>query len=332
MIPPLIALEEHFMSNSYISQLTPDSKYIELLNNVSDLREKLADLGPLRLANMEKGKISVQIVSHAAQETDMTPEQAEAANNQLAQHIKVHPDRLAGFGVLAISQPASCATELIRCVRELGFVGALIDNHTANGTYFDGDEYLPMFQAAVDLDVPIYLHPTWPTDQMVSTLYEGDNISLPALRSISASGWGWHSDVGSHILRLFAAGLFDKLPRLKIVIGHMGEMIPFMLGRILLLSKRWSTCARDFKTVWEENIWVTTSGNWSLDPLACILRNTPIDHVLFSVDYPFANNESGLALMEALESSGLVDEAGFAKICYKNSETLFGVKATKRFE
>jgi predicted TIM-barrel fold metal-dependent hydrolase len=277
---------------------------------------------------MDKNNISFQVLSHGP--GSMDADQCRSSNDQMFEAVKANPDRFAAFAVLPVSDPASCADELTRCVKELGFVGALIDNHTKDGTYFDGEDYIPMFRAAQDLDVPIYLHPTWPYPQLMSTLYTG-NFSDGASRSISASGFGWHSDVATHVLRLFASGLFDTFPRLKIIIGHMGEMLPGMLERIIRLSKRWGERQRDFKMVWDQNIWITTSGNWSVDPMATILRNTRLDRILFSVDYPFGKNEEGLWFMQELEKSGLVDQKTLEDIAYRNAESLLGVKAKKVF-
>ncbi|OAP59421.1 hypothetical protein AYL99_06719 [Fonsecaea erecta] len=328
MVPPLVALEEHFFSQA-ILQGSADS-YSEQLKHIPGLIDKLADVGDLRLQSMDAGQVSLQIVSHAP--ATMSPSQCRSANDQLAAAVNDHPDRFAGFAVLPVADPAECAAELTRCVKELDFVGALIENHTADGTYFDGAAYVSMFQAAQDLDVPIYLHPTWPTQDMLSLLYTGENIPKAASISLSSSAFGWHSDVAVHVLRLFAAGLFDRLPKLKIIVGHMGEMLPFMLERIMQLSPRWGPRARAFKTVWDENIWITTSGDWSVNPMACILRNTRIDHVLYSVDYPFARNEDGLTFMRDLEKSGLVSPEQLEMIAYGNAEALLRVKHKKRWD
>lgn len=325
MLPPLISLEEHFFSAAMVASPTA-ARYSEQFKHIPGLRDKLTDVGPLRLASMDANNVSLQIVSHAP--GSMSAGECRSANDQLSHSIAPNRARFVGFAVLPVGDPAACADELTRCVRELDFVGALIDNHSADGAYFDGPEYLPLFRAAQDLDVPIYLHPTWPTPAMLSTLYTGD-FPLPAAQSISASAFGWHSDVATHVLRLFAAGLFDTLPRLKLIIGHMGEMLPFMLARIVQLSPRWGPRQRPFKQVYDENLWITTSGNWSVDPLACILRNTRIEHVLYSVDYPFGKNEEGVRLMQDLERSGLVDAEGLQKIAYKNAEALLGVKHSK---
>jgi len=320
MVPPLITLEEHFFANAVANSL--DGKYAEQFKAMPGVPEQLRDLGPLRLEKMAAGQVSLQVISHAPGAPH--PPQCQEANDQLAAAVKQHPDRFAGFAVLPVMDPEASAAELERTVRQHGFVGALIDAHV-DGKCYDGDEYDCMWAMAEKLDVPIYLHPTWPSDDM-NPRYEG-NITSGATRSLGASGWGWHSETALHVLKLFAAGKFDQFPKLKIIVGHFGEMLPFMLQRISNLSVRWGERQRKIKQVWDENIWITTSGVWSLDPLRCILHNTKIDHILYSVDYPFEKNENGLRWMQELEQSGLVTQEQLEMIAYKNAEKLLGVKA-----
>jgi predicted TIM-barrel fold metal-dependent hydrolase len=320
MVPPLISLEEHFFSTDVIKSF--EGRYSEQLKHLPGLAAQLADLGDLRLRDMEAGKVSLQVISHGP--GNPSPSQCRAANEQLFAAVSKNKNRFAGFAVLAMKEPQLATEELTHCVEEFGFVGALIDNHV-DGKYYDGEEYYPVFEAAQKLDVPIYLHPTWPSEDMAPR-YEG-NFSAGAAASIGASGFGWHSEVANHILRLFASGLFDRHPKLKIIIGHMGEMIPFMLQRISQLSIRWGKFEKSFKQVWDKNIWITTSGVWSLDPMATILRNTKIEHILYSVDYPFAKNESGLSWMEEFEESGMVGKEDLERIAYKNAEVLLRIKA-----
>lgn len=215
------------------------------------LKEKLTDADQLRLSEMEKGKVSLQVISHACVAGAPPPGVCREGNDQLANDIKKNPDRFAAFAVLPMADPQECANELERTVKQLGFVGAMIDNHV-HGKYYDGDDYDVFWKRAQDLDVPIYLHPTWPSDNM-NPQYTG-NFPEAAGRSLGASGWGWHTETGLHILRLFAAGLFDKFPRLKIIIGHFGEMLPFQLQRICNLSVRWRDRTRKLQEVWDENI------------------------------------------------------------------------------
>lgn len=323
MVPPLTALEEHFFSQA-AEDSSVKEKYVEQFKYVAGVEEKLKDLETLRFDEMAKGKISMQIISHCP--GTLTPDQAIAANDQLAAAVKKHPDRFAGFAVLSMAHPQHCADELERCVTQHGFVGALVDNHV-NGAYYDGDAYDVFWRKAEELGVPIYLHPTWPAPNMQEQIT--GNFTPGASRSLGSSGWGWHSDVALHVLRLHAANVFEKFPKLKVIIGHFGEMLPFMLDRICNLSVRWGERQRHFRQVWDENIWVTTSGVWSLDPLRCMLANTKVERILFSVDFPFEKNENGLKWMEELEGSGLLSKEQLEMIAFRNSEKLLGVKAPR---
>ena len=330
MTPPLIALEEHFFSSDVPETLK--KSYSEQLKHVPGVYDKLRNLDTLRLRDMDAGRVSLQVVSHAPGLLDAVG--CRAANDHLAAAIRAEDKRataagraggrFAGFAVAPMGDPQAAAAELRRAVSEFGFVGALVDNHH-DGTFFDGPDYDAWWAAAEELDVPVYLHPTWPSEGMAQR-YQG-NFSDAAARSMGSSGLGWHIETALHVLRLFASGLFDRRPRLKIIIGHMGETIPFMLQRIQVLSKRWGDLARDFRTVYDENIWITTSGVWSIDPLRCILANTKLDHILYSVDYPFQSNEVGLDWMSQLEESGLVTEQQLKAIAYRNAEKLLGIKA-----
>lgn len=333
MTPPLITLEEHFFSSA-----VPDSlkqAYSEQLKHVPGIFDKLCDLGDLRLRDMDTGRISLQVVSHAPGLTD--PAACRAANDQLAGAIRAEEtraggsareakSRFAGFAVAPMGHPQEAAAELRRAVAELGFVGGLVDNHY-DGKFFDGPEYDPWWAAVEELGVPVYLHPNWPSDDMAPR-YRG-NFSDAAAMSMGSSGLAWHTDTALHVLRLFASGLFERRPRLKLVIGHFGETIPFMLQRIQMLSRRWGDFRRDFKTVYDENIWITTSGVWSLDPLRCILANTKLDHILYSVDYPFQGNAVGLEWIKELEESGLVNDEQLRAIAYENAEKILGIKAPR---
>jgi len=320
MIPTLITLEEHFFTAEIVFQELSQGRYVEHFKHFPNLREQMEDIGELRLRDMEAGKVSFQVISHGP--GFLNAAQCRAANDQLAKAVAKYPSRFAGFAVLPMKEPETAAEELRRCKQTLGFVGALIDNH-AETAYYDGDEYHPFWAAAQELDTPIYLHPTWPTGQ--ASHYEG-NYSPFAASSLGANGYGWHSDVALHVLKLYASGLFERFPKVKIIIGHFGETLPFMLERIDGFSKQFGNHKRSFKQVWDENIWITTSGVWSLNPLVCILRNTKIDHILYSVDYPFTMNGEGLKWMEDLEKSGLVSRDDLEAIAYKNTAALLGVK------
>lgn len=268
----LITLEEHFISTSIPGAL---NQYDTWSYPVSS---KLKDLGDGRIKDMDSGKVTLQVISHAPY--CATIGECRSGNDELAKACKDNSKRYAGFAMLPMLDPTAASAELERCVKELGFVGALVNNHT-DGTFYDDEMYWPVFEKAVELDVPIYIHPSFPSQTMADH-YKG-NYSDQVAFMLSIASWvrrflrmipsekmlitfhhlqGWHSECGLHILRLFAAGLFDKYPKLKIIIGHDGEMLPFMLDRTLPLSKFWGERQRDLRTVWEENIWVRCSWLW----------------------------------------------------------------------
>ncbi|KAJ6781195.1 hypothetical protein PWT90_05972 [Aphanocladium album] len=319
---PLITLEEHFASQTVIT--SSDEAKAHYAHFPPHILGKLTDLDATRVADLDKGHVSLQVVSHG-------PGNVGAAicadvNNDLAAAVKRNPTRLAGFAMLPMREPEAAAAELERCVKELGFVGALIENHL-DGVFYDAESFWPVFARAQELDVPLYIHPTFASDSM-GEHYKGNYPDSVAL-ALSAFGWGWHAETGHHILRLFAAGVFDRFPKLKIVIGHMGEMLPFQLDRCIGVSERWGAKERGLRQVWRENIWVTTSGMFSLTPLKCLLQTMPIEHVLYSVDYPFSPNEKGFDFLGEIEKSGLITGDDLDLFAYKNAEKLLRVTATK---
>ncbi len=318
---PLITLEEHFASQTVIT--SSDEAKAHYAHFPSHILDKLTDLDQTRVADLDKGHVSLQIVSHGP--GNVGTGVCTKVNDDLAAAIQRNPTRLAGFAMLPMREPDAAAAELERCVKTHGFVGALIENHL-DGVFYDAESFWPVFARAQDLDVPLYIHPTFASDSMVEH-YKGNYPDSVAL-ALSAFGWGWHAETGHHILRLFAAGVFDRFPKLKIITGHMGEMLPFQLDRCIGVSERWGAKQRGLREVWRENIWVTTSGMFSLTPLKCLLQTMPIDHVLYSVDYPFSPNEKGFDFLNEIEKSGLIAGDDLDLFAYKNAENLLRVTAT----
>ena len=314
-----LTLEEHFVAPSF----TSDYDSNPFGKGFGDIFSKIIEVGDTRIKDMDEGHVGRQVVSHAPSLTYPAVEACRSANQYLYNRIQAHPDRFSGFAILPMGEPKIAAAELERCIKEFHFVGALIGNNVT-GRFFDDEFFWPVFETAQKLDVPIYLHPTLPTPQAMK-YYQG-NFSHAAAFGMAANGWAWHSEVGLHILRLVNAGLFDRYPSLKLVIGHMGEMLPFQLDRIIESSQPWANLKRGLKEVWNENIWITTSGMFSVDPMACVLRVTNVDHIMYSVDYPFYTSMHGLKFMQDLEKSGLVNEEEFRKISYENAEKLLRVK------
>jgi predicted TIM-barrel fold metal-dependent hydrolase len=207
----------------------------------------------------------------------------------------------------------------------LDFAGALVDYHV-NGEFYDNERFWPVFQKAEELDAPMYIHPSFLTEEHARHYdgnYNGNNKKIGL--TLGAFGWGWHSETALSILKLFASGFFDRFPKCKFVIGHMGEMIPFQLERIFNASESWGL-KRGLREVWTQNIWVTTSGMFALPPFECFLRTMDISHVLYSVSYPFSSNETGLAFFKEVQRSGLLSEHDLQKFAYQNAEHLLGIK------
>lgn len=332
---PLITLEEHFFAPEHLAPKSLVEKFgpqFAILPNLQGQLNSLADL-TLRHEAMKLAGVAVQIVSHAPGVCTYSSEIINPINSYLAENIKGR-SWLRGFASLSMGEPEAAAQELKRCVKELRFVGALIDNHVistgADGAppageaeYYDALRFRPIFQAAVDLEVPIYLHPVFPTGAQKER--RTGAYGAGAAGSLGTSGWAWHAECGEHVLRLFAAGLFDELPTLKIVIGHFGEMLPGMFGRVAGYSTRWGERRRKWKEVWQENIWITTSGVWGMEPMGTIKQIVPDSKVLYSIDWPFAEAIEGKEWWEEFEKSGIYDEDVVEKIAWKNAAAIFKI-------
>lgn len=210
--------------------------------------------------------------------------------------------------------PAGAAKELERGVKKLGLKGAIINSHT-RGEYLDDPKFWPIFEAAEALDVPIYLHPREPSPGMAAPM------TLPGF----TVGWGFAIETGTHVLRLIANGVFDRFPKLRIVLGHLGGMLPFMLDRIdnryrfetgLFPDKR---LRRKPSEYFRAHIVVTTSGMNFLAPLRAAIEILGIDNVLFAIDYPYEDQAEDVAKFEAMNFS----EADRHKLYHGNAERVF---------
>ncbi|KAL2425346.1 Decarboxylase orsB [Exophiala dermatitidis] len=328
-IMPLITLEEHFVSQAVIDYYAQQGKEHTLPQSHKKIMKVLCEVGPLRLQFMDSGRVSVQVISHRPNSIPIPPEVCRAANNELSEAIKSSPspNRFAAFAMLPTLYPEESAAELERCVKELNFVGSLIDN-TVDGRFYDDRFFWPIFAAHERLDVPVYLHasPHMPSE---TSPFHG-NYAPQVSSFLENHGFNWHTEVALGMLRLFAAKLFDEYPHLKVLLGHMGELLPYSLDRIhRLVQRTWPTSARPRRhlmQVWHHNIYVTTSGMFSLAPMACLIHMCCADKVLYSVDYPFCSNEEGLVFMNQLRESGMINEQDFLDIAYKNAERLLGLR------
>ncbi|XXK58681.1 amidohydrolase family protein [Porticoccaceae bacterium nBUS_09] len=284
------------------------------------IHSRLVNLGEGRLKNMDASGIDMQVVSLTSPgiqvfEDHLAKELAQDANNQLADAVSQHPDRLAGLAAIAPQLPQDAAKELDRAVSSLGLRGAIINSHT-KGDYLDARKYWPIFEAANALKVPIYLHPRAPGPGMVHPYLD---------YGLYFAGWGFAAETSLHALRLIMSGLFDEFPDLKIILGHMGEGIPFYLQRIdnryLLQVKIGAVKALKKLPAqyFRDNFLITTSGVSQNSSLQLCYEELGADRILFAADYPYESVEEAVNFMESADLSEAVKQ----KIFHRNAEQLF---------
>ncbi len=313
----LIAIEEHFNLPEILT--AP-----ELRGRPNPRAEFLYDLDDGRLAGMDAAGIDVQVLSTSCSSVQFfepirSVDLARKVNDQLAAAIARHPGRFFGFATLPTPDPAASVVELERVVREYGFKGAMIHGHT-NGQFLDHKDYWPILEAAEALGVPIYLHPTYPP-RAVFDAYYGD-LEPPIAGTLSGPGWGWHVDTGMHTLRLVLSGVFDRFPALQLIIGHMGEAIPFNLARAeSVMGRAAARLQRRITDYFLANIFITTSGYFTFPPLLCALMVFGADRIILSVDYPYSDNQEARAFIDAVPLSPVDKE----KIAHGNVEALLGI-------
>ena len=310
----LIALEEHVVSPSLEAEVLAAG----VVQRYPGVLDKLKDVGAGRIAAMDAGHLSMQVLSQQSASGLEDPGGCRKANDAVKAVVTSNPKRFAGFAVLPMSLPDEAAAELNRSVTALGFKGAMIWNHLKDGTYYDAVRFDPVFAMAQALDVPLYLHPASPTADIASKLFAGNYPAAVAGR-LGTNSWGWHVDVGTHVLRLYSAGLFDRFPKLKLIIGHNGEGLPMFLDRIDSTGLRNDTT---FNQVWEKNIWSTTSAFFTVRQFQQLRQVSPVERIMYSVDYPFSTNTDGWAFVEKLAQSGVLSDAEMDAFAYKNAERL----------
>jgi len=314
-----IALEEHFLAPGFKDYFETTAINISpaLFGKAYDA---LQDFGEQRLSVMDAGGIDVSVLSLAGpgvqveRDATIARRMAMECNDFLAQKIDGQP-RYGGLAHLAMQDPASAAVELERCIRDLGFKGVMINGQT-NGAYLDDDRFSPFWEAAQALDAPVYIHPGNPAD--VPYMYNGHS-------ELFGPVWSWTVETGTHALRLIFGGVFDRFPQAKVILGHMGETLPYQLWRF---DSRWGISNRGQKELKlapseyiKRNIWVTTSGVCDDLPLRCAIDAIGGDRVMFSVDHPFENTAKAVDWIEAADISAAERRA----VCYDNAKTLLGL-------
>lgn len=316
-----IALEEHFT----LPETAEADRGLGYALFTPELRLQIQDMGSGRIAEMDRGGVELSILSLPGPGIQSIPgisqaiTTAQRSNDYLAEHIAKYPKRLKGFAALPLQDPQAAALELTRCVKELGFCGALVAGFSQIGeadsaVFYDLPQYRSFWATVQQLDVPFYLHPRVPLATRQQA-YEGHPWLV-------GSAWGFAAETSLHALRLMGSGLFDEYPKLRVILGHLGEGLPFSIWRVdhrISKGGRPSKAKLPMAHYLRENFYITTSGNFRTQALTDVLLEVGPDRVLYSVDYPFE---------DMAEAANWFDQAAISepdrrKIAYSNARQLF---------
>jgi 2,3-dihydroxybenzoate decarboxylase len=298
-----IALEEHFA----IPETLGDSAAYAAGRGWSALEQRLLDREQHRVAEMDAHGIAFAIQSlnspgiQAIADRGRAEQVARMANDALAASIAKRPDRLGGFAALAMQDPDAATEELTRCVRELGFVGVMLNGFQQAGDgeemlFYDDPRYAPFWARLEELDVPIYLHPREPLPSRAE-IYQGHPWLLGPV-------WAFAHETAVHALRLMCSGLFDRHPKLTMILGHLGEMIPYNAWRIdhrIAKMPKGIPARRTVTDYLRSNVYLTTSGNFRTPTLHDAIAEVGVERILFSVDYPFEDTADAAVWFDAAE-------------------------------
>ncbi len=333
-LPRLIATEEAFAPPEYIDAFldltksvdTATSRYLAIYYKQAEAVRQLTDLD-YRIAEMDAHGVDLHLIGitgPGVQAFDATrgTELATIANDTLAAAIARHPTRFAGLAAVAPQDPAAAAREIDRALGGLGLNGVIINSHT-HGEYLDDPKFWPIFEAAVAHDAAVYLHPTFPSDAMIEPY---------AKYGMMGALWGFGADTSLHAVRMILGGVFDAFPTLKVVLGHLGEAIPFWLGRLdnrhANIVRRgglgplgMKQLAKSPSAYFRDNFWITTSGMMTNPPLQFCLDLCGDDRVMFAVDYPYEQTAEAVAFIRAAP----LPAATMRKVAHANAEALFRI-------
>ena len=289
----------------------------------SGIVTRLQDIGDARLRDMDDTGIARQILSLTSPGVQVFDPAtgtalAESMNDQLAEAIRKHPDRFSGLAAIAPQNPAGAAKELERSVRKLGLKGAIINSHT-QGQYLDDPKFWEIFAAAESLDAPVYLHPTTPSARMFAPFAEW---------GLEGAIYGFAVETSLHVLRIILSGVFDRFPKLRMVVGHLGEGLPYWFFRIdffhraNVASQRYPNVKKLNKKpsdYLKENIWVTTSGMAWEPPILYCQKLLGVDRVLYAMDYPYQFVPEEVAVIDNLP----ISDADKKRLYQTNAERVF---------
>lgn len=320
-----ITLEEHYASPGFLDGPGRELKAQTLKFGAAaaKLFEQLCDVGEKRIAEMDVAKIDMQVLSLTSPGTEQiagadATALAREANDFLADAIKKNPSRFAGFATLPTAIPDKAAEELERMVREHRFKGAIINGHCRE-RYLDDKFFWPILERAEALNVPIYLHPTSPPKPVIEASYGGFSPIVTEL--LAGAGWGWHIETAIHVIRMILGGVFDKYSKLQIVVGHMGETLPFMLQRLDVMPMAMTKLKRPISAYLAGNVHYTFSGFNFTPTFLDLLLHVGVERIMFSADYPYSSMAQARAFLDQLP----VSPADRARIAHGNAETLLGL-------
>ena len=321
-----ITVEEHFITPGFMAGC--GKEFTERLRTFGPrgvrIAGQLQDVGAGRIAEMDAAGIDLQVLSlnsPGVEQADVAEQIAisRESNDFLAEAVKNHPTRFAGFAALPVAAPDKAVEEFERAIKRLGFKGALINGHT-RGRYLDDKFFSPILACAETLNVPIYLHPTIPPKAVVDALYSG--FSPAVIANLSTGAWGWHIETAVHVIRMILGGVFDRHPKLQVAIGHLGEGLPFMLPRMNKnLPPELTKLQRRVGEYLRENIHYTFGGFNFPATFLDLLLEVGSDRIMFSVDHPYGSMAEARTFLEQIP----VTPAERERIAHGNAEKLFGL-------
>jgi predicted TIM-barrel fold metal-dependent hydrolase len=320
-----ITLEEHYATPGFLNG--PGRAFVERAARTGDrmgrILEQVRDVGEARIAEMDSARIDMQVLSLNSPgveqlDADEAAVLAREANDFVADAVKRHPKRFAGFAAIPTAAPEKAADELERTVREHGFKGALINGHHRE-RYLDDKFFWPILERAESLGVLIYLHPTQPPQAVVEASFAGFSPDVSFM--FANAGWGWHIETAVHVLRMILGGVFDRYPKLQIVVGHMGEALPFMLSRVDIMTPAITGLKRPISAYLRENVHYTFSGFNFIATFLDLSLQVGVDRIMFSADYPYGSMAQARAFLDQLPVSASDRE----RIAHGNAERLLGL-------
>jgi 2,3-dihydroxybenzoate decarboxylase len=316
-----IAVEEHCLCPGFEDYWGPTVADLAARKR-EEFHARLTDFGEMRLGAMDRAGIERSVLSLAGPGVQAEPDaqtavrRAREANDFLAREVDKRPNRYSGFAHLPMQDAVAAADELERCMRDLHFAGAMINGHT-NGQYLDHPSLHPFWERAEALGAVIYLHPADPVTP--APVLDGH-------KGLRRATWEWTFETGSHALRIIFGGIFDRFPRAKLALGHLGETLPFLLWRFD------SRAGPDFYAVKlarspsqyvKDNIVVASSGMCSAEPLNCTIAALGHDHVMFAADYPFESVEEAGHFIDGVA----LDDKVRSDICFDNAARILKLRA-----